>query len=211
MSAGEDENRWAEAQRIVDGLPSEVLEARVRRTRRLTVLLVLALVILSVAAGLAAVAWFGDEPDVQRDEPLWQDVASVALTFVALVAIVVGVVGQWRAHRRLGGLRSPLMVLHRRQQQRLLHQLRGTVPVDPAHVPLVRHLAERLAAQRWLLIGQLGLLLSFVGQLIGSPSAWRLGLVVLFALGIAVVLPLVLRNERQAHRFLAEHPPQRAD
>ncbi|MGY2075634.1 MULTISPECIES: hypothetical protein [unclassified Blastococcus] len=201
-----DAERWAEARRILDGLPSEALEARVRRGRRLVVLLVAGLLVLCVAIAFAVAAWAGDEPSATEDEPLGQEIAAVVAATSAWVLVAVGAIGQWRATRRLGGLRSPLTVLDRRQQKLLLQELRGSVPVDPTHVPLVRHLAERLTAQRWLLILQLGLLLMFVGQFVGSPSPWRLGLVVVMALGMAVLLPLVLRNERRARRFLVEHP-----
>ncbi|MDP5182080.1 hypothetical protein QOZ88_05475 [Blastococcus sp. BMG 814] len=209
MPSADDDARWAEAQRVLDGLPSEALEARVRRWRWLTILLVVGLLLLSVAFAFAVAAWAGDEPPATEDEPLWREIAALAVAASALVLVAVGSIVQWRVTRRLGGLRSPLTVLDRRQRKLLLQELRGTVPVEPEHVPLVRHLAERLAAQQWLLIFQLGLLLMFVGQFIGSPSAWRLGFVVVFGLGIAVVAPLVRRDERQARRFLAEHPDPR--
>jgi hypothetical protein len=57
-----------------------------------------------------------------------------------------------------------------------------------------------------MLVTQLALLLLVTGQLISSPSAWRLGTVVVFGLVTAAVSPLVVRNERAARRFLAEHP-----
>ncbi|SEL53343.1 hypothetical protein SAMN04515665_11427 [Blastococcus sp. DSM 46786] len=194
---------------MLDGLPSEALEARVRRWRRLTILLVVGLLLLSVAFAFAVAAWTGDEPAATEDEPLWREITALVIAASALVLAAVGMIGGLRATRRLGGLGSPLTVLGRRRQKLLLQELRGRAPLDPAHVPLVRHLAERLTAQRWLLIVQLGLLLMFVGQFIGSPSPWRLGMVVLFVLGIAVAVPLILRDERQARRFLSEHPDPR--
>ncbi|NEK87195.1 hypothetical protein GCU60_15745 [Blastococcus saxobsidens] len=201
-----DGERWAEAQRILDGLPSQALEARIRHRVRLSILLGTGLVLLAAGAAFALLAWLGDEPATADDDPRWRTIAGLVLTAGAFVLVIVGGVTQWRANRRLGGLRTPLMVLDRRQQKLLLDELRGVVPLDQAHVGLVRHLAERQTGQRALLLLQLGLLLMFVAQFIGSPSAWRLAMVLVFGAGFGVLALMVLRNERQARRFLAEQP-----
>ncbi|RZU30749.1 hypothetical protein [Blastococcus saxobsidens] len=205
----DDDDRWAEARRILDGLPSEALESRVRHRRRLAVLLGTGLVLLAAGAAFAVLAWLGDEPVTADDDPRWRTIAGLVLTAGASVLVIVGAVNQWRANRRLGGLRTPLVGLDRRQQKLLLDELRGVLPLDQAHVGLVRHLAERQAGQRALLLLQLGLLLSFVAQFIVSPSGWRLAMVLVFGAGFAVIAPMVLRNEHQARRFLAEHPDPR--
>ena len=202
----DDVERWAEAQRILDGLPSETLEARIRQRRRLAVLVAAGLVLLAVGVALAVLAWVGGEPATADQEPFWQEIAGFVVVTGAFVLVVLGGVTQWRTNRRLGGMRSPLMVLDRRQQKLLLEELRGVAPLDQAHVGLVRHLAERLAGQRALLLFQQGLLLLSIGQFIGSPSGWRAAMVLVLGAGFAVLVPMVVRNERQARRFLAEHP-----
>ncbi len=56
-----------------------------------------------------------------------------------------------------------------------------------------------------LLVLYLGLTLHWTGQLVASPSWWRAALAGLVVVLIAIGIPVILRQERQARRFLAEH------
>jgi hypothetical protein len=213
VTTTEDENRWSEAQSILDRTPTESAEQRIARWRRLTMLLVVGFVLVSVALAVAVAAWFGDDVSGRGsdDGPLWRTVTGLVVTLAATVLCVVGVVTQWRANRRRAAWRSPLVALSRTQRKVLTDQVRGRAPVDPAHLPLARHLAETLASQRSVVVTNLALLLLFTGQLITSPSAWRWGTVIVFGLVSLAFLPLILRNERAARRFLAEHPAAEED
>jgi len=102
--------------------------------------------------------------------------------------------------------RSPLVALTSGQRKALMHGVRENDDVPPDRLPLARHLAETVAGQRILIVINLGILLIWTGQLIASPSWWRLGLVVLNGAVTAVSAPWILRNERRARRFLADHP-----
>src|SRR5688500_18921981 len=113
---------------------------------------------------------------------------------------------QLRTNRRRSAWRSPLFVLTDKQRKELVRAVRGQATVAPDRLPLARHLASAMLHQRVLAMLYLGLTLLWTGQLIAAPSWWRAVLagstVVLFALGV----PLVLRQERQARRFLEQHP-----
>ncbi|RBY94662.1 hypothetical protein DQ244_05080 [Blastococcus sp. TBT05-19] len=206
----DDDARWAEARRIVDGLPSETLEARVRRLRGLTILAVVGGVLVSIGLGLAFSLIAGHDGGTEAETPAWRRIVGVLGAAGSVVLVLTALRIQWRARRRFGLWTSPLMVLDRQQQKRLHRELRGTEPLDPEHVPLVRLLAENQLNQRSLIVTQLGLLLLFTGQWISSPSPWRATMVGFSALLVAGTIVVVRRNERPALRFLAEHPPERS-
>ena len=105
------------------------------------------------------------------------------------------------------GLAQPPGGAHQRAAQGArARRARETPTCRRTALPLARHLAETVAGQRILIVINLGILLIWTGQLIASPSAWRLGLVVLYAAVTRLTCPWILRNERRARRFLADHP-----
>ena len=207
VSSGDDENRWSDAQSVLDRTPTASPGGQLAHWRRLRTLWVVGVVLGVIGLSVALVARFGSEAaGSAEDGPPWRVVTGLVLTVLATLLCVAGAVAHVRATRRRGAWRSPLVALNRAQRRTLLEQVRGTMPVDPARLPLARHLAENLASQRAVLVTNGALLLLFTGQLISSPSPWRWGMVIVFGLIHLAVTPLILRNERQARRFLAEHP-----
>ena len=199
-----DEDRWAEAQSLLDRTPTESAQQRIRRWRRLMVLLIAGIVLLGLALAAAAAARFDDAPPGASDDgPLWREIAGLVVSFVAVVLLGWAVIVQWRGNRRRMAWRSPLVALTRRQRKELWAQVRDGADVPHARLPLARHLADNLAGQRVLIVLNLGLLLMWTGQLIAAPSSWRLGLVVAYGVITAASVWLVLRRERPARRFLA--------
>jgi hypothetical protein len=201
-----DEDRWAEAQSLLDRTTTEPAEQRIRRWRRLMVLLIVGIVLLGLAFGVAAVAWFDGQGGGSDDGPLWREITGLVVSFVATVVLACAVVVQWRGNRRRMAWSSPLVALTRRQRKALWSEVRENGDVLPERLPLARHLAENVAGQRILVVLNCGILLLWTGQLISARSSWRLGLVVVYGAVTAVSLPWILRRERMARRFLADHP-----
>ena len=71
---------------------------------------------------------------------------------------------------------------------------------------LTRDLAGRLVDQRGLVVLFVGLAIVNVGQTIPHPTTFRVGLALVLLVFYAVLIPLMRRQQRQAQRFLAEHP-----
>ena len=212
MTAKPDEDRWVEAQSLLDGLPTESAHQRLRRARRLNLLIVAVVVVLSATLGLVALAWFGDGSfdGGSDDGPLWRQIAGLVISGLAVVVLVVVVVVQWRGNRRRRPWRSPLLVLSRRQRKGLLAEVRGRVAVVPEHLPLARYLAETLVDQRVSVALYLGLVLMYCGQVLTLHTSWWTAIAIAYTVLGAAFLPNVVRNARRAGRFLDEHPARDA-
>jgi hypothetical protein len=208
METDTDEDRWAEAQSILDRTPTESAAWRLRRAQRNRWLLVvgLAVGVTAVAVAVAFLLLDGSTPDRAREVSTARAVVGFSLSGLGLVLMVVGLVLQIRAGRRVRGYSSPVHVLTRRQQKELLAQVRGRAPVQPERIGLARHLAGVLQAQQLGLMPPAGLLVNFVGLWIASPSTWRLVTIGIFAPVLLVGAVLLRRESRRLRRFLATHP-----
>ena len=206
MTTGTDEARWAEAQSLLDRMPTESAEERLRRWRRLRMLLSVGLVLAGAAVGLVVLLLVGAGADGAEDGPLWQDILGLGVIVVGFVLTVVGLVVQLRGNRRLHVWRNPLAPLTRAQRKELVAQVRGRGEHPGERLPLARYMAELLVNQRTAMTGQAGLLLLFAGQWVMSPATWRLlgaaALAVLLLLGVTVQRRDVVR----ARAFLEAHP-----
>ena len=205
----DDEARWAEAQSLLDRRPTESAAQRLRRSRRNRWLLIAALVLVGLAAAvLLALFVLDDGTDRRRTEdvPTWQVVTGFAISGLGLLFMVVALVVQFRGLRRVRAWGSPLHVLTLRQRKELLRQVRGRGPDVPERVPLARHLAEVLLAQRLGLPVQAGLLVNFAGLWIVDRETVRLVLVAVFAVLLVVGGVLVQCESRRARRYLVEVP-----
>ena len=200
------EDRWAEAQSLLDGVPDESVEQRLRRRRRHLVLAVVAVVLLTTAAVAAAVVLSDGRGHVSEDVPTWQVVTGFSISGAGLVFQIVGLVIVVRANRRSRGRFSPLSVLSRAQRKELLAQVRGVRAADPIRTPLARRVAEQLLRQRTIVVINLGLGINFLGQWIAQPEIWRAAGAGAYLLLLGVSLVLVQRDVRRARRFLEAHP-----
>jgi hypothetical protein len=200
----DDEARWAEAQSILQSGPGP---ERRRRLRRLRVRLRVLLVVLLVPA--VAVPFLASEdagPSDGRGVSSGQEMLGLVLLLGSLMVTGVGAFLLWRAFR--GRWVSPLVALRSGQNRELLAQVLGRAPLDPAHLGLARYVAETMLIQRPALSFLFsGGALVWVALAVLDPAWWRL------LVGL-VLLTLALhsgwrarRNERQARRFLAQHPP----
>ena len=203
-----DEDRWAEARSLLDRQPTGPAELRLRSGRRRRVSAVLAVgLLVGVPIGVVSYRFSDDSPSAPAaDVPTWQVVVGLALAGIGLVIMLLALVAQFRANRRNAVWRSPLYVLTDEQRKELVAAVRGRATPGPDRLPLARHLASTMLGQRVLLVLYLGLTLHWTGQLIASPSWWRAALSALVVGLLAVGVPLVLRQERQARRYLDQHP-----
>lgn len=202
----DDDANWADALAQLRRVPAPTAPERARSAQRFVV--VRAVTVSLAGAGLlllGGVLAFGSGvvSDGDRVAP-WQLIAGLVL---AALGPVVQVWGQ-RVYRQTLGRRGPrpLNWLDRSQRRELRAQLRGLRPVEPALLPLTRHLAEQRAAQDRLQVANVGLLVLWVGLTVGDPERLRVALVGVYVLVLAVSWPLTLRSARHARRFLAEHP-----
>jgi hypothetical protein len=203
-----DEDRWAEAQSILDRTPTESAAQRLRRSKRGRWLLILGITVggLAVAVAVAFLLGDGPVPDPGAEVSTGRAVAGFSLSGLGLLLMAIGLFWQIRAVRRARGYGSPIYVLTRPQRKELLAQVRGRAPAQPARVPLARHLAELLQAQQVSLVPQAGLLVNFVGLWIATPSTWRLVLIGVCVPLVLVAVVLFRRETQRAQRFLDAHP-----
>jgi hypothetical protein len=201
-----DEDRWAEAQSILDRTPTESAARRLRRSKRGRWLLILGITVGGLAVAVAVAFLLGDGPDPGAEVSTGRAVAGFGMSGLGLLLMAIGLFWQIRAVRRARGYGSPVYVLTRPQRKELLAQVRGRAPAQPARVPLARHLAELLQAQQVSLVPQAGLLVNFVGLWIATPSTWRLVLIGVFVPVVLVAVVLTRRETQRAQRFLDAHP-----
>ena len=209
MPATDDETRWAEAQSLLDDVPTESAERRARRSLRTRILIGLAVGVFVGAPLGIGVAWLADrsaDGATSADAPLWQEITGLAVAGAGLLVLFGGVIAQFRANRRMRAWRSPLAVLTKDQRKELLAGMRGRRDLHPDRLPLARHLASNLLDQRALVLVLGGQAVLWIGLLIAFPS-WLRAAVAAVLVGFTVVgVPFMRRQERQARRFLAEQP-----
>lgn len=201
----DDEARWADAQSLLDRAPTESASQRLRRWRRLRVLMLASVLLVSAALGLVLVVLFGGTSGHTEQAPTWQAVVGFLVAGAGLVVQGIGVAALWWVNRRVRGWRSPLSALTRMQRKELLAQVRAQRPVDPARVPLARLLAEQLVGQRSVMASNLGLGICWAGLWIATPTLWRAVIAGLYGVLVGLALPFIERDSRRALRFLDEH------
>jgi hypothetical protein len=204
--AVDDDARWAEAQSLLDRLPTESAEASLRRWRMRMVLLVVALVLGGAALGLVVVLAVSGGGQHRDDVPTWQEITGLVVMGFALVLMIVGLVVQIRGNRRLRVWSQPFAVLTRDQRKEVAAMVKGRAPVRKDRLPLARYMAEATVHQRAQVTGQIGLLLLFVGQWLSRPGTVRLVIVLGYAALLAIAIPFLRRGVVRAQRFLEEHP-----
>jgi hypothetical protein len=206
-----DTERWADAESILDGDPTEFALSELRRFRRRMRYLIWSLgafLVLVVAAGVVVAllgGHSGHHAAAPTRTPLWQEIAGLCLNGLGLVLIVVGLVRYFRSAGRRAAWRSPALVLTRAQRRELSAQIRGRAPVQPERVRLARYLADLAGgphARRFFALLFSGLVLELVGQLITFPSTWRLIYTGVFLVVYVVLVGVVARRWRQIQGFL---------
>jgi protein-S-isoprenylcysteine O-methyltransferase Ste14 len=209
LAGAQDDERWAQAQSVLDQQPTREADQRLRRSRRLVWTGIAGVLMVGVAVGVLVsvlVSGSGGNAD-DLDPPVGQVVSGMVVQGVGALVEIVGIVVMWRAGMfRKDRWSIPGAVLTRTQRTTLLRQVQGRVPMDPRRLPLARDVARRLVVQRAQLLLLVGLLLLQLGQAIASPSLWRSVLAGALVVLYAVLLGQVERNARRAGRFLTEHP-----
>jgi hypothetical protein len=206
-----DTERWADAESILDGDPTEFALSEIRRFRRrmryLTWSLGVFLVVV-IAAGVVVVlvgGHSGHHATAPTRTPLWQEIAGLCLNGLGLLLIVGGLVHHFRSGVWRASSRSPALVLTRSQRRELSAQIRGRTPVQPERVRLARYVADLAGgphARRFFTLLLTGLVLELVGQLITFPSTWRLIYTGAFLVVYVVLVGVVARRWRQIQGFL---------
>jgi len=201
MPDKDDEGRWAEALAALHRGPTAARRRLLRRQR-----MAVAALSAAIAVALLVPLLLVDRgPDRVRDAvPDWRRSVSLALLIAGMLLIVVGTVRLLREFR--GRWTSPLTPLTMRQNKHLVAMVRRTTPADPALVPLARYMADTILRRvpiGWLLGGN-SLIWVALGVL--EPSSWRLLFPVVLVPVWLGAIQAVRRNERDARRFLYEHP-----
>lgn len=201
-----DAERWAQAQELLDGIPSDAAQRRLRRAQRLN-LLGLAVVLAVVLGSMFALdVWSGSDAQSDSDDtPLWRSITGLVVLLAGAVVAFRAALRQIRRNPWRDAWRTPLLVLRLSQRRHLTREVVGRAPADPAHVPLARHLATMFVRQSLEPRLALGLLLVVVGQLVMSASWGWATVVVLLAAG----WPVLTRRNRRAQAYLDAHPAQR--
>ncbi len=143
-----DDERWAAAESIVDGNPSEFAVHQLRRFRRRMRILIWSLVgfaVVGVVAIVVVVVVFGhhgQHPTARPRVPVWQEITGLGVTGAGIVVLVVGLVGYFRSGGRREAWRSPALVLTRAQRRELSAQIRGRAPLDPDRVRVARYVTN---------------------------------------------------------------------
>lgn len=166
-----------------------------RRTLALTAALLLAL-------PLAGYAFVRLGPAIANTEPApWAIGLGLGSMLLGLAVEIFALVGAFRSGVVSDNRSSRLWALSSRERRHVLAQVRGRRPVAPDELPFVRHIAENVRSQRWLLRMLLGLLLMQLGSAIMDAGPPR---VVSFASGVVLAAAgsLLLRDLRLADRFL---------
>ncbi len=213
-SGSDSDRRWAEANALLRGSPDQAVLQKVRGLRRRMWLIVGAVTLSFVVIGVLAVFLISRGDDDTSDatsssSPLWLSTVGVICSAVGLLIIVAYVI---KARQAGWFSLGPLSVLSRSQRRGLRRQVLGKESPQPAHLPLLRHLAGRMAHQRsFTFLMPIGLLLSQFGSLLTSPSIWKAVFLAVLALLFLPVVVQVRRETRRAERFLAEYPEQPKD
>lgn len=207
-----DEDRWAHAESIVDGAPTDEARRLLRRFRRRVLALFAVVVVVSgIVGGLVGALVAGDSPEPTTDPPWgWAQTLGLVLAAAGLVVMASLLVVQWRSGQLRFFWNSPALVLTRRQRKALAAEIRGRRPADPRHLRVARAVAAHVGGLRQVVVLLVGLLLILLAQALLTPSGGRWVYTGALLLLYGVVLVPVVRNNRQVHRFLAEHPEPRA-
>jgi uncharacterized membrane protein YtjA (UPF0391 family) len=202
---GEATRRWAEAERLAAGLPSENERSRNRRTWAFIILTVLIVAALGGgAAFLLPQNLFGDAAAV----PNWLKTTGYIIEAVGiLLGITIWVhatrTGQHPTTRGL--VLAPLSLTQRR---RIANQIKGREPVDPDEMPVVLAAARQsLAAQRFSLRILPAYFLFTVGSLLWTDWGLAKVLFVIVLIMFVVAIPFALKSLRRTKGFLKNAGP----
>ncbi len=209
----DSDDRWREANRLLDHTPDDATVRHLRRRRRTALLIVGGGFLIIVVGSVFVAAIFagsGHHP-VHRHTlrpPLWRAGPGLAVILCGLVLLFASMVKQIRSGAFGPKWARPMTALTRRQRRLLYRQVMGKVPADAAQLPLARHMALWLIRQQGpfqLLF--MGLAVGQVGQAILVAQLWR----AVFAaalITVAVVCIIVLHQRAtRAKLFIEHHPP----
>lgn len=201
-----DDERWAAAEAVLDQLARPVERARLRRRWVIIWSVIGVTFVLGAALGLLLV----DSADGAQNHDgalLWREVTGIGVLCAGLVVMVAGfVIGFRRGIWRDARLVRPESALTRAQRKQLSAQASGRAPVAADRIPLARHLAERVARQRHLVLMWAGMCMVQVGRLIGASDWFAVATAVPLALSFVVTMLVGRRQVQRAERFLATHP-----
>lgn len=203
-----DEQRWADAKAVLRHDLRGPTGVRVRRRRRrITGLLLAGPLLGGVVAGLIGglVGEHQRHPAHHVALPVWRTGLGIGLDALGLLLAIASVVLVLRGNPWKASWRSPLFQLSRAQRKSLARQVRGQQPVEPEHLPLARHLAERMVFQRRLLLLFPALLVMWVGQTVMAVDLVHLALVGAYVVLVGVGTTSALRSASRGERFLERH------
>ncbi|HEX7746918.1 MAG TPA: hypothetical protein VF462_16870 [Micromonosporaceae bacterium] len=133
-------------------------------------------------------------------------VVGLVLAGLGLVVVVAVFISAVRADGFRADRHSPLWAVSWSRRRQLAWTIRRGGEVPEEDLPLLRHTAELLAGQRWLIGLFVGLAIIYAGQSLLQWSPFRLALLPVMVSLYAVAVVLALRNARRGEAFLRAHP-----
>jgi hypothetical protein len=181
---------------------------RIQRARRRFLLLVMGTASVVAAVGAAVfISLGGYESDVwHREPPGWVEVLGMVLVAVGSVFEIGAIVYAIRSGRYRANRDSRLWAVGWSRQRELFRQVRRGGNMAADDLPLLRHAAEQLAGQRWLIVFFGGLLIINLGQAFIQWSPFHAVLLVVLVPLLPVAVASTLRNVRRGEAFLRAHP-----
>jgi hypothetical protein len=193
-----DDERWSAALAQVARRAPRTEEAVRRGPRQLTWLSTVVGVLAVLSLVLLVLQLLGGGPS-WRQTLAW--VAAVSLVVLCLVGAVLA----WSGGTLRNSWQDVQRELTRAQRRHVAGQLRGRVPVDPAHVPLVREWAWHQAGQVPLVLLAVGVQQGRMGDLHDRDAFFHR-----FGVGMLVVWLVLLGRTavelRRVRRFVHAHP-----
>jgi hypothetical protein len=208
-----DAQRWADAESILDGDPSEFAVhqlSRYRRRLRTLIWSLVAVFLITAVTGVVVIVVFGHHhhhATAHTRVPLWQEIAGLIVQGAGLVFLVVGFAGHVRSGGWRDSWRSPAMVLTWAQRRELSAQIRGRAPLDPDRARVARHVTELAAgprARRFFAFLFTGIVLELIGQMISTPSTGRVIYTGAALVVYAVLVVFAVGRQRQMRAFLEQ-------
>jgi hypothetical protein len=208
----QSEHRWREAQSVLDGVPDEGAQRRLKRQMNKRTGTAVGVLLVFVLVAVVYFALFGHRSGASAQPPsvpVWKQVFGLSLSVVGLAMETFGTVQVFRTRRFMRT--SPTQVLARQERKQLLKEVRGQQPAVPTHLPLARDLARRLTIQSRLRFLMLGGWFIVVGQTVSINRPFNTFVAVGVTLIFALSTLLLTRDNKMAHRFLSQHPGPRAE
>lgn len=202
-----DEQRMNAAVELAQGQPDDDAQLIRRQGTRRAIVTRIVVTLAAIVGGIFVAMILLSGPENRSDDiPAWREAVSYGASALGIVLVIGTFVRSARRGRVAAGWRSPAFALTGRQRRDLLLQIKGRRPVDPARLPVSRHLATDLVDNGTDVWGMTGVQLIVFGNALRSNWTWMWVLGAVTAALFVIVQLDTSRTLRRARAFLAAHP-----